>query len=478
MREHMNFIDGEEVGGEMSPNINPSDTTDIIGYYSHASAADAKRAVDAAESAQANWSATAPQVRAGVLARAGEAIAQQADAFANMIAREEGKTLREAHGEVRRAADSFKFFSAQLLRPLGEVYPGLHQGLRIHTETRPIGVVGVIAPWNYPLAIPAWKIAPALAFGNTVVFKPADLVPGAAWMLTEVLRDVGIPDGVFNLLMGRGSVVGEELVKSEKVDALTFTGSTAVGLDIARRAANDLKKTQLEMGGKNPLVVLDDADLELAKDIAIEAAYGSAGQRCTAASRILVHRRIHDQFVDAVTDAVGEIVVGDARDSVTTMGPVVDARQRDAVLRYVEDAKAEGGELLAGGDSLERNTPGFYVQPTLFAGSNSLRLNREEVFGPVACIIPIGDLDEAIHIANDTEFGLTAGLVSSSVGAASKFVQEVEAGMISINRSPAPTELHVPFGGLKKSSYGDREQGEAARSFFTNQITVYTATES
>lgn len=396
--------------------------------------------------------------------------------FAEALAREEGKTLREACGEVRRAAGSFTYFANQLSSSQGFLYEGIGSATNVHTRRRPVGVVGVISPWNYPLAIPAWKIAPALAFGNAVVFKPADLVPHSAWLLAQTLRDSGVPAGVFNLVMGSGSVVGERLVESSGLDAITFTGSTAVGERIAVRAARDLKKIQLEMGGKNPLVVLDDADLELAVSSALEAAYGSTGQRCTAASRIIVQQGIHDRFVAAMKNAVDTIVVGDARAPDTSMGPVVSEPQLDQVLDYVQIGLEEGAQRAVGGDRIDRTSPGFYMTPTLFLGTNSMRINREEIFGPVACVLRVEDLDEAIAVANDTDFGLTSGIITNSLSAANFFLDHAEAGMISVNRSPALTDLHVPFGGLKRSSYGKREQGSAARAFFTDQITVYTAT--
>ncbi len=476
MKTHPNLIGGDDVGGTGRPNVNPSDTTDVIGRYAQASAADVDRAVEAAQAAQPSWARRPSADRAAILDRAGSAIESDVQALSTLLSREEGKTLREARGEVLRAAQSFRYYAAQLAGPIGAVYDGTAPGLQIHTVSRPVGVVGVITPWNYPMAIPAWKIAPALAFGNSVVFKPADLVPASAWMLTQILRAAGVPPGVFNLVMGSGSVVGQRIVESPGIHAVTFTGSTSVGTRLAQDAvATGLKRVQLEMGGKNPLIVLDDARLDVAVAAAVEGAFASTGQRCTAASRLIVHRSIQAPFIDGLIARMASIRVGHALDDETTMGPAASADQLDQDVRYIEIGRLEGAELLAGGAALDRNPSGHYIEPTLFLGDRSMRINREEIFGPIACVIPVDDLDEALDVANDTDYGLTAGLISESLRAAAEFTSRAQAGILSINRSPAPTELHVPFGGLKRSSYGGREQGEAARQFFTQQVTVYTA---
>ena len=337
-------------------------------------------------------------------------------------------------------------------------------------------MVGLITPWNFPIAIPAWKIAPALAYGNTVVFKPADLVPGCAWALSEILVKAGIPKGVFNLVMGRGSVVGEALVNDPDVAGISFTGSVSTGRAIAGKAVGRMAKMQLEMGGKNPLIVLDDADLPTAVNCAVQGAYFSTGQRCTASSRLIVAAGIHDRFVAAMTEKLKALKVDDALAAGTDIGPVVDPSQLEQDQRYIEIGKGEGAALAWGGERLKRGSDGYYLSPALFTNAtNAMRIAREEIFGPVACVIRAKDYDEALAFANDTEFGLCAGIVTTSLKHASHFKRNAQAGMVMVNLPTAGVDYHVPFGGRKGSSYGPREQGRYAAEFFTSVKTAYIA---
>jgi aldehyde dehydrogenase (NAD+) len=335
----------------------------------------------------------------------------------------------------------------------------------------------MITPWNFPIAIPAWKIAPALAYGNCVVIKPADLVPGCAWAIADILQRAGIPAGVFNLVMGRGSVVGQRILSHKGVDAITFTGSVGTGRKVAEAAiaSEPMKKVQLEMGGKNPMVVLDDADLAVAVEACVNGAFFSTGQRCTASSRLIVTEGIHDRFVAAMTERLQGLVVDDALKAGTQIGPVVDQSQLDQDLKYIQIAKDEGGKLVFGGEVLKRDTPGFYLQPALFTETtNAMRISREEVFGPVANIVRVKDYDEALAVANDTAFGLSSGICTTSLKHATHFRRNAEAGMVMVNLPTAGVDFHVPFGGRKGSSYGSREQGTYAREFFTTVKTAYT----
>ncbi|HZP88711.1 MAG TPA: aldehyde dehydrogenase family protein, partial [Burkholderiales bacterium] len=361
------------------------------------------------------------------------------------------------------------------LRLSGEKLPSVRPGVEVDITREPLGVVGLITPWNFPIAIPAWKIAPALAYGNTVVIKPADLVPGCAWALTEILHEAGIPPGVFNLVMGRGSVVGETIVNSRDVAAISFTGSAETGRAIAAKAVARMGKVQLEMGGKNPLIVLDDADLPTAVNCAVQGAYFSTGQRCTASSRLIVTQGIHDRFVQAVTEHLRTLRIDHALTEGTHIGPVVDQSQLDTNFKYLEIGRGEGATLAYGGERLQRDRNGYYLSPALLTNAtNSMRVAREEIFGPVACVIPARDYEEALAIANDTEYGLCSGLVTTSLKYATHFKRHADAGMVMVNLPTAGVDYHVPFGGRKGSSYGPREQGRYAVEFFTTVKTAYT----
>ncbi|OUL90608.1 aldehyde dehydrogenase family protein [Paraburkholderia hospita] len=477
-RLYSNLIAGEFVeGASISRNINPSDTNDVVGEYAQGSATQVNHAVAAAKSALPAWSRTTPQERFDILRKASDEILARKDELGRLLSREEGKTLAEGIGEVVRAGQIFAFVAGECLRTGGEAIPSVRAGVGVEIAREPVGIVGMITPWNFPIAIPAWKIAPALAWGNCVVIKPADLVPGSAWALVDIIQRAGLPKGVLNLVMGRGSVVGQALLEHKDVHAISFTGSVATGRKVAATciASNPMKKVQLEMGGKNPLVVLDDADLNTAVEVAINGAFFSTGQRCTASSRLIVQAGIHDRFVEACIERLKGLVVDDALKQGTQMGPVVDQSQLDQNLKYIQIAKDEGGKLVFGGDLLKRATPGFYLQPALFTETtNEMRISREEVFGPVANIVRVRDYDEALAVANDTEFGLSAGICTTSLKYATHFKRNSEAGMVMVNLPTAGVDYHVPFGGRKGSSYGSREQGTYAREHYTTVKTAYT----
>ena len=474
MSEFKNLINGEWVAGaSVSRNINPSDIADVVGEFAQADAAQARLAVQSARAAFKTWSLSSPQLRFDVLDRAGSTILARKEELGRLLAREEGKTLPEAIGEVGRAAQIFKFFAGEALRIGGESVPSVRPGINVEMTREPLGVIGMITPWNFPIAIPAWKIAPALAYGNTVVIKPADLVPGCTWEIANILVQSGLPAGVLNLVMGRGSVVGDALVGSPDVDAISFTGSVATGRSIGAKCFAAGQKVQLEMGGKNPMVVLDDADLNVAVDACLNGAFFSTGQRCTASSRLIVTEGIHDRFVAALTEKMVALRVGHALAADTQIGPVVDAKQLKQDLDYISIAREEGGHVV-GGELVKRDTEGFFLAPALVTGTtNEMRINREEVFGPVASVVRVKDYDEALATANDTEFGLSTGVCTTSLKHATHFKRHAQAGMVMVNAATAGVDYHVPFGGRKGSSYGPREQGAYAREFYTTVKTAY-----
>lgn len=472
-----NFIGGEWVDAPAAgPNINPSDVSDVIGEYARADAAQAVAAIEAARAAFPAWSTGSLQARADALEKvAGELLARR-DELGNLLSREEGKTLVEGIGEVARAGQIFRFFAGEVVRQRGERVASVRPGIDVEVTREPVGVVGIVTPWNFPVAIPAWKIAPALAYGNCVVFKPADLVPGSAWALAEIISRAGFPAGVFNLVMGPGSRVGQAFVDHPAVNAITFTGSVGTGRRVLEGAARRMAKVQLEMGGKNPLVVLDDADLAQAIECAVQGSYYSTGQRCTASSRLIVQKGILPRFVDAMKARLEALVVDDARKPGTQIGPVVDQSQLDVDLEYLAVGRAEGARLVCGGERVERATDGYYLSPALFAdAAPTMRIAREEIFGPVACVIAADSYEHALALANDTEFGLSSGICTTSLKYATHFKRASQAGMVMVNAPTAGVDYHVPFGGRKGSSYGPREQGSYAAEFFTTVKTAYTA---
>lgn len=469
---HKNFIGGEWVAGDaVSENRNPARPDDLIGLFAAASIAEVDAAVAAAKAAQPAWAAASPQVRADVLSRAGALILERKAEIAVLLTREEGKTLAEATGEVTRAGHLFQFFAGEALRMYGQKVASIRAGCDAEVTREPLGVVGLITPWNFPIAIPAWKSAPALAAGNAVVLKPADLTPACAHVMAQILEEAGVPKGVFNLVMGSGSILGQALVDHPDVAAISFTGSEAVGRRIALGCAAQMKKVQLEMGGKNPFVVLDDADLDLAVKCALDGAFFATGQRCTASSRLIVTAGIHDAFVARLDEARGALRLGDPLEATTQIGPVVSGRQLLGNLDYVALAATEGCDVRGGA---QMNRDGNFQIPALFVGAtNEMRVAREEIFGPCAAVIKVADYEEALAVANDTAFGLSSGICTTSLKYATDFRRKSAAGMVMVNLATAGVDYNVPFGGRKASSLGSREQGPMAMEFYTSVKTAY-----
>ncbi len=472
--EYQNLIDGNwEKSVDSIANINPSDINDVLGHAAVSDVGVVDRAISAAHQAAPGWAASTPQQRFDVLDFIGGEILTRRQELGELLSREEGKTLPEGIAEAARAGQIFKFFAGEALRQAGDTLASVRPGISVDVTRSPIGVVGLIAPWNFPIAIPAWKVAPALAYGNAVVLKPAELVPGSAHALAEIISRSGLPEGVFNIIFGRGSVVGPKLIEDTRVNAISFTGSVPTGRGIAAACGQNLKKVQLEMGGKNPMVVLDDADLGVAVDASLNGAFFSTGQRCTASSRLIVTEGIHDKFVAALTEAMQGMKIGHALETGVQMGPVVDERQLDQNMNYIEIARSEGGNVI-GGEREKRETEGFFMEPALVTETtNTMRINREEVFGPVASVVRVKNYDEALAMANDTEFGLSSGICTTSLKHASHFKANAEAGMVMINLPTAGVDYHVPFGGTKGSSLGSREQGRFAAEFYTAVKTSY-----
>ena len=472
---HSLYIDGRWVDGQDSiANVNPSDTGDVIGHYAQAGVDQVGEAIAAAQRGVNEWRKSGLEQRYGVLMAIGDELIARKDELGRLLAREEGKALAEGVGEVYRSGQFFHYYAAEVLRQIDERVDSVRPGVEVDTRREPVGVVGIISPWNFPMATAVWKIAPALAFGNAVIFKPANLVPASAWALTEIISRQALPAGTFNLLMGPGSSVGDALISSPDIHALSFTGSLDVGRRVAAATAGNLVKCQLEMGSKNALIVADDANLDLAVEAAFAGAYSGTGQKCTASSRLIVTEAVHDAFVEKLIKKLETVRVGHALEDGVHIGPAVDARQLESNLAWVERARADGATLAFGGERLERDTDGFYMAPTLFVDTtNDMAINREEVFGPIACVIKVRDYEEAVATLNDTNFGLTAGIITDSLKLASDFKARAETGCVMVNLATAGTDYHVPFGGRKDSSFGPREQGRYAREFYTVVKTCY-----
>ena len=470
-----NFIAGEwRDGSSVISNINPSDVSDVIGEFAQASRNDLEEAITAAQSAQTIWAQTGLEARYNALMTIGNELMARSAELGELLSREEGKPLAEGKGEVYRAGQFFTYFAAETLRQLGENADSVRPNIEIDVRREAVGVVAIISPWNFPTATAVWKIAPALAFGNAVIWKPANLVPASAVALTEIIAKQDLPAGLFNLVMGSGAEIGNAIASHPGINAISFTGSLEVGKDIAAAAAPNLTKLQMEMGSKNPLVIMDDCDLDLAVACAVNGAFGGTGQKCTASSRLIVHDKVKAAFTDAFIAATEALNVGHALADGTQMGPCVSAGQLDGNLRYLDIAKSEGGDILTGGTTLSQATEGYYMAPTIIDGlDNQATPNREEMFGPITCLISARSYEEALHIANDTPFGLTAGIMTQSHARASHFRRNVKTGVAMVNLPTAGTDYHVPFGGRGSSSYGVREQGRSAIEFYTSVKTSY-----
>jgi aldehyde dehydrogenase (NAD+) len=468
------FINGEAVTADATlESINPSDTREVIARYPAGGPDEVNAAVAAARAAQPGWANASPEVRADLLDKVGANLMARSTELGELLAREEGKTRAEAIGEVLRAARIFKYFSGEAIRRHGRTLESTRPALDVATYREAIGVIGLITPWNFPIAIPAWKAAPALAFGNTVVLKPASPTPAIAHALAATIHECGAPPGIFNLVLGGGNV-GGALADHPGVDAISFTGSQGVGNKVALAAVQRQARVQLEMGGKNPLVILADADLDRAVSIALDGGFFQTGQRCTASSRVMVEDAIHDRFIEALAEKAKGLRVGPALDPQTQIGPASSQSQLEQNLRYVHVAADEGGRLVTGGEPLSLATPGYFMSPAIIADTDpTMRINCEEVFGPVVSTIRVRSYEEALDIANQGNFGLSAGIVTNSLKHARHFRKNVRAGMVMVNLPTAGVDYHVPFGGTRGSSYGSREQGFAAIEFFTQMKTVY-----
>ena len=470
-----NFIAGEWFAGAGEvANINPSDLSDVIGHYAQADNLQLQRALDAAETAQREWAACGLERRYSVLMAIGNELIDRCEELGTLLAREEGKTQAEGKGEVYRSGQFFSYFAAEVLRQIGDNADSVRDGIEIDVRREPVGTVAIVSPWNFPMATAVWKIAPALAFGNAVIWKPANLVPASAVALAEIISRQEVPPGLFNLVMGAGRDVGQQLVESPQINAISFTGSVPVGREIARSAVGNFTRIQLEMGSKNALAIMDDADLDVALNCALNGAFGGTGQKCTASSRLVVHHRIHDYFVERLVEGANRMVVGHALDPATQIGPVVSAEQLEQNLANVSLAQQEGGELLCGGEHVERDTEGYFMTPAVIADTqNDWQVNREELFAPIACVIKVDSYEEALATVNDTRFGLTAGIVTTSLSRATHFRRHARTGCVMVNLPTAGTDYHVPFGGRGESSYGPREQGQYAQEFYTQVKTAY-----
>ncbi|MBZ8118697.1 aldehyde dehydrogenase family protein [Roseovarius sp. LXJ103] len=472
---HQNYIAGEWVSGPAEiENRNPSDLSDLIGHYAQAGNDQLDTALAAARQAQAEWAAYGLERKQAVLMAIGTEMMARAEELGTLLSREEGKPLAEGRGEVYRAGQFFTYYAAETLRQLGETADSVRADVEIDVRREPVGVVAVISPWNFPTATASWKIAPALAYGNAVLWKPANLTPASAVALTEIIARQDIPKGLFNLVMGAGRDVGQRLVESAEVDAISFTGSVPVGRGIASAAVQNFTRIQMEMGSKNALVVMEDADLDLAVTVALGGAFGGTGQKCTASSRLIVHDKIHDAFAERMIQGAEAMIVGHALAEGTQIGPVVSEAQLSENLSYVERGQSEGAELACGGARVERETKGYYMTPGIFLNTtNDMTINREEMFAPLAAIIKVGSYDEALHTVNDTNFGLTSGIVTKNLARATHFRRNARTGVVTVNLPTAGTDYHVPFGGRGDSSYGPREQGQTARDFYTIVKTAY-----
>ena len=472
-----NFLAGEWLAGDTSvENRNPSDLSDVIGHFAQASSSQLTKAVDAARSAQKIWAATGLEARQTVLMNIGNELMERSAELGTLLSREEGKPLAEGKGEVYRAGQFFTYYAAEVLRQIGDTADSVRPNIEIDVRREPVGTVAIVSPWNFPTATAVWKIAPALAFGNAVIWKPANLVPASAVALSEIISRQDLPAGLFNLVMGAGGSIGQQLIESPAIDAISFTGSVEVGKQIAQSAIGNLTKVQMEMGSKNALAVMDDGDMEIAVAAALGGAFGGTGQKCTASSRLIVHSAVHDEFVERLAAGAAAMVVDNALRDGTQIGPVVSQAQLDENMAYMELAKSEGGEIICGGDRVSRDTDGYYMTPAVVAGtSNDWRINKEEMFAPIACVIKADSYDEALHLVNDTHFGLTSGIVTRDLARASHFRRNAKTGCVMVNLPTAGTDYHVPFGGRGSSSYGPCEQGSYAQEFYTNVKTSYIA---
>lgn len=471
-----NYITGQwkaSSSGETFENRNPSNPSEVIGHFAASDATDVDAAIGAAHDAFAGWAGTSAIARANILYKASEILASRLQDVARDLTREEGKTLKEAIGETSRAIAILRYYAGEIQQPDGEHYPSANINTFLFTIREPIGVCALITPWNFPIAIPAWKLVPAIAFGNTVVLKPASFTPLCTVHLTAALADAGLPAGVLNLLTGSASKIGDPLVKDERVAAISFTGSDIVGHGIKKIASDRGAKIQLELGGKNPAIVLADADIDQAITQVVNGAMMSTGQKCTATSRAIIDRKVVAELTEKLGARISSLKVGDPLHDGTNIGPLISDEAATKVTDEITRSTGDGVQLVAGGKRLDING-GYFVEPTLFANVESdSRLGQDELFGPVLGIIPVDGIDEAIAVANNVRYGLSASIFTRDIGKALKFVNGIHAGIVHVNSETAGAEPQVPFGGYKGSSSYSREQGKSAREFYTQIKTVY-----
>jgi aldehyde dehydrogenase (NAD+) len=479
MAAHKNYIGGkwvESVTGKTYPVHNPAHTDQVVGEFQTSGLEDTLTAVAAAKEGLVTWTNTPAPARANIIYKALEILGRRAQELAETITIEEGKPISDARGEVKRAMAIMEYAAGEGRRMFGYTTPSELPDTVAYTVRRPLGVVGIITPWNFPLAIPAWKIAPALICGNSLVFKPASATPLSAVKLMEIFEEAGLPAGVLNLVTGPGGQVGTALVESPDVKGISFTGSTEIGTELYSESAKRLKKVQAEMGGKNAVIVLSDADMDKAMNGIVQGAFGSTGQRCTATSRVIVEEDVYDRFMTELIERTSKLIIGDGLDASMDIAPLASQNQKDKVLEYIGIGTEEGAELAFGGRNMTGGEfdEGYYVEPTVFTGvTPDMRIAREEIFGPVLTVFKAKDLKEAIGIANSVEFGLSSSVYTKDITKAYEYINTVETGMVHVNASTLGGEVHLPFGGLNSSGVGQREQGTAAVDFFSEVITVY-----
>lgn len=471
-----NYINGEWISGATFDNRNPANTNEVVGLFTKGSASDVETAAAAATSAHAGWSSMAAPARGALLFKVAEILEKKFDQLGEDMTREEGKTLPEAKGEVRRSINIFRYFAGEGARFAGHIVPSERDRVQMFAIRKSLGLVGLVTPWNFPSAIPAWKLAPALIAGNTVILKPASAAPLSAWRLVEACHEAGIPKGVVNFVAGSGGVIGDALVDAQGMKAISFTGSTEVGHALHAKASAKRLRIQLEMGGKNPTIVLADADFNAAVENVVNASFFSTGQKCTATSRAIVEDAIYDKFVEAVVERTKKLKVGDGMEPGIDIGPAVDEGALKTILDYIEIGKKEAGEPVVGGKRLTGCSydQGYFVEPTVFANvTGNMRIAQEEIFGPVLAIMRAKDFKDAMAIANNVPFGLSASVQTTNVSRVFEFIHQMEAGLLTINLPSAGVEYQLPFGGTKDSSFGPKEQGPAAFDFYTDYKTVY-----
>ncbi len=472
-----NYIDGEWVESTRTfEDRNPANTDEIVGHFARGTADDVRRAAAAAHAAFPAWSGMAAPARGNILYKTADLLDRRFESIAAEMTREEGKTLPEAKGEVRRAINIFRYFAGEGSRMPGMLVPSERDRVHMFAVRKAIGVVGLITPWNFPIAIPAWKLAPALICGNTVVLKPASAAPLSAWRIVEALHESGLPRGVVNFVAGPGGELGTALVESPALKAVSFTGSCQIGNWLHAEASKRRLRIQLEMGGKNPTIVLADADFNSAVENVVNAAFFSTGQKCTATSRAIVEDAIYDKFLDALVERTRKLKVGDGMQPGIDIGPLVDQGQLDTVLRYIEIGRKEAGAPKIGGNRLTGGAfdKGYFVEPTIFAGvTEKMTIAREEIFGPVLAVMRAKDFDDAMRLANDIPFGLSSSIQTTNLSRVFEYVYRAEAGLLTVNLPSAGVEYQLPFGGSKDSSFGPKEQGPAALEFYSDYKTIY-----